>query len=94
MKGLDKNMLLTIISLAVSISSLIIFNDLTSYIAYGNEEDLSILQTGVISTSNTDYQISNEFDTRILQDGKLIRITGITISGEPYYAYQKMIGDE
>jgi hypothetical protein len=90
----DKNTLLIIILFLVSINSIIIFNELISHYAFGNEESFTILQTGIISTSYVDYQVSNNFDIRILHDGKLMRISGITTSGHPYYAYQKIIDDK
>jgi hypothetical protein len=90
----NKKLLLIIISFIVFINSIIIFNELISHSAFANEENFTILQTGIISTSYTDYQISNNFDLRILHDGKLMRIVGITTSGYPYYAYQKIIDDE
>jgi len=68
----------------------IIFNDTLSQKALGIQEDFLVLQTGIISTENNDFAISNIFETRILQDGKIMRISGITTTGEAYYAYQKI----
>jgi len=61
---------------------------------FGFEENILPLQTGLISTNNQDYAISQEFETRIFQDGKIMRLSGITTTGEQYYLYQKSIGDD
>ena len=61
--------------------------------AFGFEENILALQTGIISTNNQDYAISQEFETRIFQDGKIMRLSGITTTGEQYYLYQKIVGD-
>jgi len=70
--------------LAITISPLII-QEIYS------QEQLLVLDNGVISTSSNDYQISSNFEIRVFHDGELIRIKGITASGYPYYVYQKMI---
>jgi len=69
--------------LAITISPLII-QEIYS------QEELLLLNNGVISTATNDYQISSNFEIRVFHDGELIRIKGITTSGYPYYAYQKM----
>ena len=61
--------------------------------AFGFEENILPLQTGIISTNSQDYAISQEFETRIFQDGKIMRLSGITTTGEQYYLYQKIVGD-
>ena len=61
--------------------------------AFGFEENFLPLNTGIISTSNQDYAISNDFQTKIFQNGKIIRLSGITTTGESYYIYQKNIGE-
>ena len=61
--------------------------------AFGFEENILALQTGLISTNNQDYSISQEFETRIFQGGKIMRLSGITTTGEQYYLYQKIVGD-
>jgi len=70
--------------LAITISPLII-QEIYS------QEELLLLDNGVISTATNDYQISSNFEIRVFHDGELIRIKGITASGYPYYVYQKMI---
>jgi len=55
-----------------------------------SQEELLVLNNGVISTASNDYPISSNFEIRVFHDGELIRIKGITASGYPYYAYQKM----
>ncbi len=62
--------------------------------AFGFEENIIALQTGIISTNNQDYAISQEFKVRIFQNGKIMRLSGITTTGEQYYLYQKSIGDD
>jgi len=69
--------------LAITISPLII-QEIYS------QEELLVLNNGVISTATNDYPISSNFEIRVFHDGELIRIKGITASGYPYYAYQKM----
>jgi len=61
--------------------------------AFGFEENILALQTGIISTNNQDYAISQEFEARIFTNGKIIRLSGLTTTGEQYYLYQKIIGD-
>jgi len=70
--------------LAITISPLII-QEIYS------QEELLVLNNGIISTASNDYPISSNFEIRVFHDGELIRIKGITASGYPYYAYQKMI---
>ena len=57
--------------------------------ALGLEENFLILQTGIIFTQDRDFGVSNDFETRIFQNGKIMRISGVTTTGEPYYIYQK-----
>ncbi len=59
-----------------------------------SQEELLVLNNGVISTASNDYQISSNFEIRVFHDGELIRIKGITASGYPYYAYQKMTDED
>jgi len=68
----------------------IIFNNSFSQKVFGIQEDFLVLQTGIISTKDGDFAISNNFETRILHDGKIMRINGITTTGEAYYVYQKI----
>ncbi len=78
-----------VILVIVSAGFLIIFTNsfLQSTLAF--EENLVILQTGIILTAEGEYAVSNNFQTRIVQDGKIIRISGVTTTGEIFYAYQK-----
>jgi len=68
----------------------IIIDDSFSQHVYGVQDDILVLQTGIISTTDKDFAVSNNFETRILQDGKIMRISGITTTGEAYYVYQKI----
>lgn len=63
-------------------------------LAFGFEENILALQNGIISTKNHDYAISQEFETRIIQDGRIMRLSGITTTGEQYYLYQKIVEDD
>ena len=58
------------------------------------QESILVLQNAMISTSTNNYEISSDFDIRILQNGDLIRVKGTTVDGHPYYVYQKMINEE
>ena len=58
------------------------------------QEGFSILETGIISTATDDYDISGQFEVRVIGDGDIIRMKGITVSGNPYYAYQRVIDGE
>jgi hypothetical protein len=92
-KALSRNSIL----FAISVFSLgIIFISLESYThdAFGLEENFVTLQTGIISTQDRDFAISNDFETRIFQNGKIMRLSGVTTTGEPYYIYQKNIDNE
>jgi len=91
---LDKKISLIVILISISIGFLIFFTQLYSQYAFGFEENFVVFQTGIISTDNQDYAISKDFETRIIQDGKIMRLSGITTTGEAYYLYQKMAGDE
>jgi len=57
-------------------------------------ESSPILESGIISTKNKDYIISNDFDIRQFIYGKILRISGTTIDGNFYYVYHKIIDDE
>jgi hypothetical protein len=78
---------------SVSCSLIIIFNDSFAQNVFGTPEDFLVLQTGIISTVDDDFAVSNIFKTRVLQDGKIMRISGITTTGEAYYIYQKIEDD-
>lgn len=90
----DRKISLIVVLISISIGSLIFFTQSYSQYAFGFEENFIVFQTGIISTDNQDYAISKDFETRIIQDGKIMRLSGITTTGEPYYLYQKMAGDE
>ncbi len=79
--------------MAISIVTGISFTYFDAQSAFGFEENILALQTGIISTNNQDYAISQEFDVRIFSNGKIMRLSGLTTTDEPYYLYQKSIGD-
>jgi len=87
-------MLVVMIIVMISVLSGIFFTQIDNQTAFGFEENILALQTGIISTSNQDYAISQEFEARIFQDGRIMRLSGITITGEPYYLYQKIVGED
>ena len=57
------------------------------------QESILLFESPIISTPSNDYEISGDFEIRILHDGDLVRIMGTTVSGDPYYVYQQMIDD-
>jgi len=57
-------------------------------------ESSPILESGIISTKNNDYIISNDFDIRQFFYGKILRISGTTIDGNFFYVYHRIIDDE
>ncbi len=85
---------LVTITVMISVLSVVFFAQIDNQTAFGFEENILVLQTGIISTSNQDYALSQEFDTRIIQDGRIMRLSGITTTGELYYLYQKIVGDD
>jgi len=91
---LDREISLIVILISIFIGSLIFSTQLYSQYSFGFEENFVVFQTGIISTDNQDYAISKNFETRIIQDGKIMRLSGITTTGEAYYLYQKMVDDE
>lgn len=91
---LDKEISLIVILSLIFVGSLIIFTQAYSQYAFGFEENLLVFQTGIISTDGKDYAISNDFETRIIHDGDIMRLSGITTTGEVYYLYQKISDDK
>lgn len=90
MNGLtNEKLLLLVISFIVSVGFFINFFHSFLQNADASEENLLILQTGKIFTSQGEYAVSNNFQTMSFQDGKILRINGITTTGEIFYAYQK-----
>ena len=78
----------------ILISITIIFLQSYSQNVLAFEENFLVLQTGIIPTEDKDYAISKDFQTRVILDGKIIRLNGVTTTGESYYLYQKIIDDE
>jgi len=79
---------------AITIVIGVFFTYFDAQSAFGFEENILALQTGIISTNNQDYAISQEFKAKIFQNGKIMRLSGLTTTGEQYYFYQKSIGDD
>jgi hypothetical protein len=73
--------------------NLIIFNYSFAQNVSVTSENFLVLQTGIISTEDDDFALSNIFKTRVLQDGKIMRLSGVTTTGEAYYVYQKIKDD-
>ncbi|KKL07594.1 hypothetical protein LCGC14_2584450, partial [marine sediment metagenome] len=57
-------------------------------------ESSPLLESGIISTKNKDYMISNDFDIRQFFFGKILRMSGTTSDGNFYYVYHRIIDDE
>ena len=93
MKILENNTLTIIFSISITVLVGVFFINFDNQV-FGFEENILALQTGIISTNSQDYAISQEFETRIIQDGRIMRLSGVTATGEYYYLYQKMIGDD
>ena len=55
--------------------------------------NIDFLQTGVLDTSENQFQISNEINIRELLNGNIIRVSGLTIDGFPYITYSKILED-
>jgi len=49
-----------------------------------------LLDTGLVSTPSKDYRISNQFEIRHIWPGELMRMSGVTVDGYPFYAIHKM----
>ena len=79
--------------IVISIFSIFLIS-MFSQNSFGFEENLLALQTGIISTANEDYAISNEYQVRVFHDGKLMRISGVTTTDETFYLYQYSNGED
>lgn len=81
-------------STIILVISCIFFVQIEKQSSFAFEENILALQTGIISTDNQDYAISQDFETRVFQNGKIIRLSGITTTGEYYYLYQKNVNGD
>ncbi len=90
----DSKPLTIFFTAAITIMIVVFFTYFDAQSALGFEENILALQTGIISTNNQEYAISQEFEVRIFQNGKIMRLSGLTTTGEQYYFYQKSIGDD
>jgi len=93
-KTVDYKTLTIFFTAAITIVIGIFFTYFDAQSAFGFEENILPLQTGIISTNNQDYAISQEFKARIFQNGKIMRLSGLTTTGELFYLYQKIVGDD
>ncbi|GBF23932.1 hypothetical protein MnTg01_00265 [archaeon MnTg01] len=93
-RGITNKPLTIFLIATISIVTGVFFIYFDAQSAFGFEENILALQTGIISTNNNDYAISQEFEVRIFQNGKIMRLSGLTTTGEQYYFYQKSIGDD
>ena len=75
----------------VTLLSGVFFIQTNNQDVFAFEENILALQSGIISTSNHDYALSQEFEAKIFQNGKIMRLSGLTTTGEQYYLYQKII---
>ncbi len=93
-KTIDNKTLTIIFTAIITIAIGGFFTYFDAQSAFGFEENILPLQTGIISTNNQDYAISQEFQVRIFQNGKIMRLSGLTTTGEQYYLYQKIVDDD
>jgi len=91
---MDNKTLTIVFTVTITIGLGVFFTYFDVQSAFGFEENILALQTGLISTNNQDYSISQEFEVRIFQNGKIMRLSGFTTTGELYYYYQKSFGDD
>ena len=56
--------------------------------------DVSFLQTGEISTAESQFQISSDVEIREFFGGNIVRISGLTIEGFPYITYSRIIDEK
>ena len=56
--------------------------------------DIKFLQTGIFSTSEKQFHVSNDITIREFHNGSIIRISGQTTDGFPYFTYSKIINNE
>jgi len=50
-------------------------------------EESIILQTGKLFTETKEFEISNDFEIRIFAEGRIMRVSGSSTEGFPYYVY-------
>ena len=96
----NENLSFLVILVIVTIVSFSTINDIFAYhqdddlitqsLKAGMQDASPILSTGFISTPSTDYLISNQFEIRHIWPGELMRISGVTVDGYPFYAIHKM----
>ncbi|AFS80800.1 hypothetical protein NKOR_04560 [Candidatus Nitrosopumilus koreensis AR1] len=56
--------------------------------------DINFFQTGIISTDENKFSISNDISIREFFNGEIIRVSGHTIEGFPYITYSKIIEEK
>lgn len=56
--------------------------------------DIEFIQTGKLFTDKKEFTISNEINIREFFDGKIIKITGYTVEGNPYITYSKITNQQ
>lgn len=78
----------------VTLFSGVFFIQTNNQDVFAFEENILALQSGIISTSNQDYALSQEFEAKIFQNGKIMRLSGLTTTGEQYYLYQMIVGGD
>jgi len=93
-RAVSSKTLTIVFTSAIIIGVGVFFTHFDAQSAFGFKENILPLQTGIISTNSQDYAISQEFQVRIFQNGKIMRLSGLTTTGEQYYLYQKIIGDD
>ena len=75
---------------------LILSVGITASSAYGQVDvlnDINFLQTGIISTEENKFSISNDMSIREFSNNEIIRVSGHTIEGFSYITYSKILND-
>jgi len=95
----NESLSLLVIFVIVGIVSFSIINDsfanlqddlITQNLKTQIQDASPIFSTGFISTTTTNYLISNQFEVRHIWPGELMRMSGVTVEGYPYYIIHKM----
>ena len=56
--------------------------------------DILFLQTGIIESTENQFQISNDMKIREFLNGNIVRVSGQTIEGFSYITYSKIVKDD
>lgn len=56
--------------------------------------DIEFLQSGILHSSENQFQISDKLDIREFFNGDIIRISGLTLEGFPYITYSRILEEQ